>query len=252
MRALALIAAATLVLAGCRSTETPIPGASTPVAAADTATTTAAEDPTAAPSPAVTSDPTLQALYESFAPPVLGDPDAPVLLYEMSDYACPFCRRYALETAPSVYERYVETGRVAVVFIDVPIASHGYPSYLAHESAHCASEQGRYWEMHDALFDRQADLTTLAVDDEAGATEAVMEIGTDSGLDEAELRACLDSKKYRPIVASLSQQALDSGITATPTLMVKSEANTEAITGFVPFEDLEPVIERELERAEGE
>lgn len=83
--------------------------------------------------------------------PTLGDADAPVLVVEYSDYACPFCKRAAEQTKPQIVSEYVDAGIVQFVRKDF-IAVGGNK---AAEAAHCAGDQGAYWEYHDILVARQ-------------------------------------------------------------------------------------------------
>ncbi len=83
--------------------------------------------------------------------PSLGDPNAPVLMVEYSDFACPFCKRFAEQTKPSIISEFIDAGLVYFVRKDF-IAVGGQK---AAEAAHCAGEQGAYWEYHDILVQRQ-------------------------------------------------------------------------------------------------
>jgi protein-disulfide isomerase len=154
-----------------------------------------------------------------------------------------------VETAREVEREFAADGRVAMVFIDFPIPSHGYPAMVSHEAAHCAGEQGRYWDMHDALFERQEALLALDAADEDAARRTAVAIGTGIGLDGPELETCLEGRRYRVLVASLFQQAREGGIDSTPTLMLRTDGETETLAGFLSFEELRPVLERMLSGA---
>ena len=86
--------------------------------------------------------------------PALGDPAAPVTIVEFIDYQCPYCQGYAKNTFPRLKASYIDTGKVRYVARDFPLAKHerARPAAIA---AACAGEQGWFWEMHDALFDRR-------------------------------------------------------------------------------------------------
>jgi protein-disulfide isomerase len=87
--------------------------------------------------------------------PSRGDPAAPLVLVEYSDYQCPFCARHARETAPLIDREYVQAGRVRHVFVDLPLERAHPLALKAAEAAACAGEQKRFWEMHDRLFASQ-------------------------------------------------------------------------------------------------
>ncbi|MGK0209072.1 MAG: protein-disulfide isomerase, partial [Patescibacteria group bacterium] len=83
---------------------------------------------------------------------VLGDADAPVTIVEWSDYECPFCARFYSQTYDQIKSKYIETGKVKLVFRDFPLSFHNNAQKAA-EAAECAGEQGKYYEMHDLLFE---------------------------------------------------------------------------------------------------
>jgi len=86
------------------------------------------------------------------AAPFKGDKNARVTLVEFADYQGPFCARYAGDTLPEIDKEYIKTGKVKYVFRDFPIESIHPGVSKAHEAAHCAGDQAKYWEMHDRLL----------------------------------------------------------------------------------------------------
>ena len=85
--------------------------------------------------------------------PAMGDGGAKLTLVDFSDYQCPFCRLHASQVLPELVREYVKTGKLRYVFRDFPIASIHPQAHRLHEAAHCAGDQGKYWGMHDRLFD---------------------------------------------------------------------------------------------------
>jgi protein-disulfide isomerase len=166
-----------------------------------------------------------------------------------SDYLCPYCRQLAVDVLPVIERELVPNGAVALAFVDFPLASHGYPALVSHEAAHCAAEQGRYWDMHDALFAAQAQLAPLDPRNEVGSARAVLGIGQGIGLDVTALEPCVKSKRYRPLVAAMAQKALDSCIRTAPTLLLQSETRTDLVTGYVPVDVLRPTLQAALRAA---
>ena len=137
------------------------------------------------------------------------------------------------------------------MFYDFPIPSHGFPAVVSHEAAQCFGEQGDYWDMHDAIFEQQGDLTQLDVEDEAGARSLMVSMAEELGADADEMRSCLESTKYRPILAGLADTAMKRGINVTPTLLVVSGDAQEAVQGFVTFDELKFYLDRAVSRAQG-
>lgn len=98
--------------------------------------------------------------------PVLGDPNAKVAIVEFSDFQCPFCRRFETQTFPALKKKYIDSGKVKLIFRDFPLEFHPQATPAA-AAANCAGRQNAFWEMHGLLFDQQAKLkpelyTTLA------------------------------------------------------------------------------------------
>ena len=142
--------------------------------------------------------------------PALGNRSARLTIMEVSDYHCPFCKRQALETFPQLEAEYIKSGKVQYMFVDYPIAQLHPTAARAHEAANCAAEQGKYWELHRALF------TSAVAKDDA----ALLAVARGAGIDAARLQGCLASGKYTgPVQASVRRmEAL--GIQGTPMILI--------------------------------
>src|SRR6266568_3331990 len=134
--------------------------------------------------------------------PNLGSPDAPVTLVEFSDYQCPFCQRYVSNTFSELKKDYIDTGKVRYVFRDFPLESIHPQARKAAEAAHCAGDQGKYWEMHDTLF---KDQRALAVDGLKNSASTL-------GLKQDEFDLCLDQGKYAKAVSDDEAAGLTIGV----------------------------------------
>jgi protein-disulfide isomerase len=141
--------------------------------------------------------------------PFKGDRKARVAIIEFSDYQCPFCARYNKGPYAQIEDDYVETGKVRYVFRDLPLPFHKQ-AFKAAEAAHCGGEQGRFWEMHDFLFQNQS---ALAPDQLAAHARSL-------GLDEAKFQRCLGSGKFADAIKSDIADAGTVGITGTPTFLI--------------------------------
>ena len=82
--------------------------------------------------------------------PILGDPNAPVTLVEFGDYQCHFCNVHFHNTEHSLVENFIQTGKVKMIFKDFTII--GPDSINAAHGAHCANDQGKFWQYHDILY----------------------------------------------------------------------------------------------------
>ena len=86
---------------------------------------------------------------------VLGNPNAKVAVIEYSDFECPFCRRMFSETLPKLKENFIKSGEVKFVYRHFPLRSIHEDAQKAAEASECAGEQGKFWEYHDIIFQRQ-------------------------------------------------------------------------------------------------
>jgi len=140
---------------------------------------------------------------------VKGSANAKVVLIEYSDFQCPFCGKFVRETLPTLDRKYVETGKVLLAFRHVPLQAIHPAAMPAAESAECARRQGKFWKMHDRLFESQQQL--LTADFGTFASEL--------GLDVAAFDACVKG----PAADTISSDAAAGkalGISGTPTFLV--------------------------------
>jgi len=82
---------------------------------------------------------------------VLGNNDAKVTIVEFTDFECPYCIRHFTQTWPDIKKNYIDTNKVKLIVKNYPLPFHPNAQKAA-EAAECASDQGKYWEMHDAIF----------------------------------------------------------------------------------------------------
>lgn len=142
--------------------------------------------------------------------PVKGDKDARFTLIEFSEYQCPFCSRHVKNTVPQLDKEYVQTGKVKYVFRDLPLESIHKNAFKASEAAHCAGEQGKFWQMHDRLFENQQALEVAKLTEHATAV----------GVDSKKFQACLDAGKYAADIRKDMADADRLGVSATPTTLI--------------------------------
>ena len=176
--------------------------------------------------------------------PVRGNPDAPITIIEFSDFQCPFCARFHVQTLPSILEEYIDTGKVNLVYRDFPIQSIHPNALPAAVAAECANEQGKYWQYHDTLFERQNSWSKL---DTGSVISTFSQYATDIGLEQQQFDSCLGSGKYLQEV----QQDLNDGrtydITGTPGFFIgNDDIGFVKIDGAQPFESFKKVIDSQL------
>jgi protein-disulfide isomerase len=162
--------------------------------------------------------------------PSKGPADAPVTIVEFSDFECPFCSR-VVPTLDQVRAKYGD--KVRIVFRQYPLPMHSNAQKAA-EASLCANDQGKFWELHDAMFQNQK---ALGVDQlKAKAVELGMNAET--------FNSCLDSNKYAAQVAQDMKEGSAAGVSGTPAMFI----NGRFINGAVPIDQITPVIDDELQR----
>lgn len=178
-----------------------------------------------------------------------GNPDAPVQVIEFADFECPGCAHFATVTGPDVMNRLVATGEVAFRFFDLPLIDIHPNSVSAHNAAHCANEQGKFWEMHDAIFNGQFEWNTQATRAPkkvlAGYAERV-------GLDTKQWDECYDSERMLPQILANRREAERLRVGSTPTFII----GDRMVSNSIPYDQfralvLEAKVAAEL-RAPGE
>jgi len=145
---------------------------------------------------------------------VVGSDSAPVEIMEFSDFECPYCGRFATLSMPDIRARLIEAGRVRWRFVHYPLQGH-QKSPTAHLAAACANEQGRFWPLHDLIYQYQGEWT-----ESRDLVGSLADLATRAGLDRARYDACVEERSAWGRV--LADKALgDSlGINGTPTFYV--------------------------------
>ncbi len=140
----------------------------------------------------------------------LGAAIAPVTLVEFTDYQCPYCRRYNLQTKPQLIKDYVEAGKLRYVLREFPIESIHPRAFKAAEAALCAGDQDRYWDMNALFFRNQKRLRP----------EDLVRHAETLGLDMAGFRDCLDGGKYTQRVRDDLRDGTAAGVRGTPSFFL--------------------------------
>lgn len=152
---------------------------------------------------------------------VMGSDSAPVEVLEFSDFECPYCARFAVLTLPDVKNRMVASGQVRLRFVHFPLDIHAQGPH-AHLAAACANEQGRFWAMHDLLFENQDEWVRSRRPDRVaeGYAERL-------GLDMGRFRSCV--REQRGWSQVLADRALGESLRVggTPTVFVNGRQLSE-------------------------
>jgi len=158
-----------------------------------------------------------------------GDPQAPVMIVEFSEFQCPFCQK-AQATIKELLAKY--PGQVRLAFRDFPLRQVHPQAQMAAEASRCSGDQGKFWEYHDLLF---ANPTKLDAD-------SLREHAHQLGLDESQFSSCLSGEKFKAKIDEDLQEGIRAGVTGAPGFFI----NGVFISGAQPFAVFEKVIEAEL------
>ena len=160
------------------------------------------------------------------AAPSQGDSAATIAIIEYGDFECPACGMYWKEVYPQIEANYLRTGKIKYFFRDLPLTMHPH-AIPAARLAHCAGEQGKFWEMHDTLFANQAALG------EKQASERARGLGVDM----AKLNQCFGSDKYSDDIRKSASEAQGMGVNGTPTFflgIVDANGQTISVKRTIP------------------
>jgi protein-disulfide isomerase len=170
---------------------------------------------------------------------IQGSPTAPIWVIEVSDFQCPFCKQWHDETYKKLRDEFVKTGKIRLAYINFPLNQH-VNAWPAAETAMCAGAQGKFWEMHDALFVNQKKWEQLRspalfFDSLARAT----------GINVPRWQQCVQSGKMKPWIQADYDRAQAAGAASTPPLLL----GARMLTGAQPIENLRGAIDSALAEA---
>ena len=174
--------------------------------------------------------------------------NGPVALVAFSDYECPFCAQHVQQTGPAIKDTLLEPGDIREVYLNFPLAMHP-KAPKAGEAAECAAKQGRFWDMHEAIF---AESKALEVADFTRHAERLK-------FDLLTFSTCLESGETADVVQKDLAEGKRLAVNATPAFFIGIVGADGAIdlrersTGAAPFEEFEKVVKelRPPQRAGG-
>jgi len=167
---------------------------------------------------------------------IRGDSSAKLWLIMVSDFQCPYCRQWHDEVFATVIRDYVATGKVRLAYLNYPLSGH-QNAMPAAEAAMCASVQGKFWDMHDAIFRTQNQWAELA-----NPTAVFDSLATSLGVAAGPYRSCIASHATRPMILADQARATSAGVRATPTFFLGSDQ----IEGAVPLPEFRAALDKAL------
>ena len=162
--------------------------------------------------------------------PSTGPADAKVTVVEFSDFQCPFCGRF-FPTLKQVQQNYGDKARI--VYRQYPLTNLHPNAFKAAEASLCANDQGKFWEMHDAMFQDQGRLAVKELKASAGRL----------GLNQKKFDTCLDTGRHTEQVQNDMAEGSRLGVTGTPALFING---VPMEGGAVPYDVVAKAIDKEL------
>lgn len=171
-----------------------------------------------------------------------GDATATVWLIEASDFQCPYCKRWHDETYKTLDKEFIQTGKVRHAFLNYPIPSLHPNAVAASEAAMCASVQGKFWEMHEALFRTQEKWAQAQ-----NPMPAFDSLSIAAGVDGSQWRDCVASHASLALINADRNRLSTRGVQSTPSFYI----GDESVLGAQPIDSFRVVIKRQLAKASG-
>jgi protein-disulfide isomerase len=172
---------------------------------------------------------------------VMGDSSAPIEVVEFGDFECPSCARFSTLTEPEVRSRLVDKGVIRFRFIDFPLAMHRN-TWPASRAAACADEQGKFWQMHDALFQSQDQWNGEAT---GNPNPIFKQLAQQIGLNQKQFDDCVDSKKTQAKIQAHEQLAEQQHIQATPSFIIGGKI----VEGPRPYDEFKAIVDSALAKS---
>jgi protein-disulfide isomerase len=147
-----------------------------------------------------------------------GSPTAPIAVFEMSDFQCPFCRQHAMSTFPELERKYINTGKVRWTFVNFPSPQLHPNATAAAEFAMCAARLDRFWPVHDLVFKHQNSWKALP-----DPGPFLLGLADSAGIRRNDILPCLVQGETRELVRNEAEEVARVGIQSTPTFVIEGK-----------------------------
>lgn len=165
-----------------------------------------------------------------------GNPNAPVSILEFADFECPGCGQFATLQEPDIMKRIVDAGLANFRFYDYPLTELHGNTMIAHLAASCANDQGKFWEMHDLIFQGQYDWNTQATREPRRVLDTYAQ---KVGLDMHVYDQCLSTRKNLAQIEANKQAGVARAVSSTPTLVI----GDKVYPGGLTYDRLKKVVD---------
>jgi len=169
-----------------------------------------------------------------------GQETAPVMVYEVADFQCPFCSRFARDVFPRIDSAYVKTGKVQWVFVHLPLPNHPN-AWAAAEAALCAGAMvDGFWKLHDRLFERQNEWSNAN-----DVTAVLAKYAREAGVPDDDFETCVREDRVAALILQDVIFAASSRVNGTPTFIINNDVT---VMGMKTWEEWQEMLESALAR----
>ncbi|MEK6981571.1 MAG: thioredoxin domain-containing protein [Candidatus Micrarchaeota archaeon] len=172
----------------------------------------------------------------------IGSDSSPVLIIEFSDFQCLFCRKFYIQSWPSIKRDYIDSGKVQLIYKNFPLLEIHPDSQMAAEAAECANEQGKFELFHDELYNLQQVKGSGTV---PISKQDLKDTASIASLDLTKFNICFESGKYALEVQKDFSQGVKLGIKGTPAFLIIKRGGTKAkfLSGALPYSEFKAAID---------
>jgi protein-disulfide isomerase len=168
-----------------------------------------------------------------------GSATSKVWVVEISDLQCPFCKRWHDEVFPKVRDEYIKTGKIRFAYVNFPLSQH-QNAFQAATAAMCGSAQGKFWQMHDALFSTQEKWEGLS-----NPSAYFESLASKAGMNMPRWKSCLSAPSIKALIEADRDRAQRAGVQSTPSFIIANKL----IDGAMPWNDMKKAIDNALAAA---
>jgi protein-disulfide isomerase len=170
---------------------------------------------------------------------IRGAETAPIWVVEISDFQCPFCKRWHDQSFATIDKDYVQTGKVRLAYLNFPLSMHAN-ARAASEAAMCASVQGKFWPLHKSLFDTQEKWAS-----QANPTPTFDSLAVAAGVDATAWRSCMTTHATGKLIDADHDRSTAAGVQSTPTFFI----GDRKLEGAYPVDSFRVAIEAAIAKA---
>ncbi len=171
----------------------------------------------------------------------IGDPDAPVVMEEYFNFGCSHCANFAETTFPLLLEDYINTGLIYYISNPITFGDPNDAFGIASQAAYCAADQGKFFEMHDAIFSKFSAYGYTAGQLEAMAKKVDLDLG--------EYNSCMANGDQISTLQTVLESSIEAGVNSTPNFLINGEL---AIVGNREYSFFQEQIDLAIAAQSGE